>query len=112
MQQLDNPASGKVSLQWDILRQLSEIKKGLSLAVGKCSHELDSLGIDAWGVDFGLLDKEGGLISNPYHYRDNRTDGMLEEAFRRVPRVEIYTRTGIQLLTLNSLFQAPFDGGE
>jgi sugar (pentulose or hexulose) kinase len=101
----DTPSAGKVSLQWDILRQLSEIKKGLSLAAGKYGQDLASIGIDSWGVDFGLLDREGVLISNPYHYRDSRTDGMLEEAFRRVPRAEIYERTGIQFLTLNSLYQ-------
>jgi len=56
-------------------------------------------------VDFGLLDRDGALISNPYHYRDSRTDGMLEEAFCRVPRAQIFEQTGIQFMQLNSLYQ-------
>ena len=63
------------------------------------------MGLDTWGVDFGLLDKQGVLIGNPYHYRDDRTDGMMEEAFRRVPREEIFAQTGIQFMQLNSLYQ-------
>jgi rhamnulokinase len=86
----------KGSLHWDILRLLAEIKKGLGLAVSKYGQDLASLGIDTWGVDFGLLDKNGALIENPYHYRDSRTD---------VSRKEIYERTGIQFLSLNSLYQ-------
>ncbi len=102
------PGSGapaKDSIHWDALRLLAEIKKGISLAAAQHGPELASLGIDAWGVDYGLLDQSGALIGNPYHYRDSRTDGMLEEAFRRMPRAEIYDRTGIQFLSLNSLYQ-------
>ncbi len=66
---------------------------------------LVSAGLDAWGVDFGLLDRAGVLLGNPYHYRDGRTDGMLEEAFRRVPREEIFAATGIQFMQINSLYQ-------
>ena len=92
-------------LHWDVLRLWAEIKSGLAMSVKKVGKELVSLGLDTWGVDFGLLDRTGALISNPYHYRDSRTDGMLEEAFRRVTRAEIFERTGIQFLSLNSLYQ-------
>ena len=69
------------------------------------SGGLVSVGLDTWGVDYGLLDRDGVLLGNPYHYRDSRTDGMLEEAFRRVPRAEIFAATGIQFMQLNTLYQ-------
>jgi rhamnulokinase len=90
-------------LHWDILRLWSEILHGLGLAAQR--GPLAGMGLDTWGVDFGLLDKHGVLIGNPYHYRDDRTDGMMEEAFRRVPREEIFAQTGIQFMQLNSLYQ-------
>jgi len=82
-----------------------EIGRGLALAAQEHGENLVSVGVDTWAVDFGLLDRSGALISNPYHYRDSRTDGMLDEAFRRVPRAEIFEQTGIQFLQLNSLYQ-------
>jgi len=63
------------------------------------------MGVDTWGVDYGLLDTSDHLIGNPYHYRDARTDGMIEAACRIVPREEIYNQTGIQFMQLNTLFQ-------
>jgi rhamnulokinase len=92
-------------LHWDVLRLWTEIKRGLALAVQKHGADLAGVGLDTWGVDFGLLDRDGALVSNPYHYRDSRTDGMLDEAFRRVPRQEIFEQTGIQFMQLNSLYQ-------
>jgi rhamnulokinase len=92
-------------LHWDLLQLWSEIKNGLSLAVHKHQLPLEAIGIDTWGVDFGLLDRRGALVGNPYHYRDGRTDGMMEEAFRRMPRAQIFERTGIQFMQLNSLYQ-------
>ncbi|MGB8648396.1 MAG: rhamnulokinase family protein [Anaerolineae bacterium] len=92
-------------LHWDVLRLWSEIKTGLSHAVHKERIELTAMGLDTWGVDYGLLDKQGTLISNPYHYRDSRTDGMIEEACRRMSREQIFERTGIQLMQINTLFQ-------
>jgi len=91
-------------LHWDILRLWGEVKQAVALAI-RDKHDLASIGIDTWAVDYGLLDGSGALLSNPYHYRDSRTDGMLEEAFRRVPREEIFGQTGIQFLQLNSLYQ-------
>jgi rhamnulokinase len=92
-------------LHWDVLRLWSEIKRGIALATQECEGELTSVGLDTWGVDFGLLDRSGALLGNPYHYRDSRTDGMLDEAFSRVGREEIFERTGIQFMQLNSLYQ-------
>jgi rhamnulokinase len=93
------------SLHWDVLRLWNEIKRGLALAAQACDAGLSSVGLDTWGVDFALLDRGGALISNPYHYRDSRTDGMIEQACRRVPREEIFEQTGIQFMQLNSLYQ-------
>jgi rhamnulokinase len=92
-------------LHWDVLRLWSEIKCGIALAAQQREGELASVGLDTWGVDFGLLDRSGALLGNPYHYRDSRTDGMVEEAFRRAGREEIFQRTGIQFMQLNSLYQ-------
>jgi len=92
-------------LHWDVLRLWTEIKRGLALAVQEYGADLAGVGLDTWGVDFGLLDRDGALVSNPYHYRDSRTDGMLDEAFRRVPRQEIFEQTGIQFMPINSLYQ-------
>jgi rhamnulokinase len=92
-------------LHWDVLRLWSECQHSLAVAAGEHGQSLTSVGIDTWGVDFGLVDREGTLLGNPYHYRDGRTDGMLEEAFRRMPRAEIFEHTGIQFLQINSLYQ-------
>jgi rhamnulokinase len=89
-------------LHWDVLRFLSEIKDGLAKAV---REDIEGIGIDSWGVDFGFLDGEGALVSNPYHHRDARTEGMMEEAFGLVSKEEIYQITGIQFLPINTLYQ-------
>jgi rhamnulokinase len=91
-------------LHWDVLRIMGEVKDGLAKAAGKVGR-IESLGVDSWGVDFALLDRDGSLISNPYHYRDPRTEGMEERAFDRMPREEIYGVTGIQFLPINTLYQ-------
>lgn len=92
------------NLHWDVFGLFKEIKNGLSLCSQKTKH-LDSIGIDTWGVDFGLLDSDGALIGQPFHYRDARTDGMLDTAFSLVSKEEIFERTGIQFMQLNSLYQ-------
>ena len=92
-------------MHWDVLRLWTEIKRSMALIAREHGGDLAGVGLDTWGVDFGLLDRDGALISNPYHYRDSRTDGMIDEAFRRVPREEIFEQTGIQFMPLNSLFQ-------
>ncbi|NJD01040.1 MAG: rhamnulokinase [Ruminiclostridium sp.] len=93
------------SLYWDILRLFHEMKQGiLKCAAGGCK-DMASIGIDTWGVDFGLLDSAGKLLGNPYHYRDGNTGGMIEEVCRIVPGREIYARTGIAFQVFNSLYQ-------
>jgi rhamnulokinase len=92
-------------LHWDVLRIWSEIKSGIAAAVSQSDKRVESIGLDTWGVDFALLDQQGALLGNPFHYRDRRTDGMLVEAFRRMPRESIFQNTGIQLMEINSLYQ-------
>ena len=92
-------------LHWDVLRLFSEMKRGLRMCIQELGPDLASVGLDTWGVDFALLDRDDRLIGNPYHYRDPRTDGMMEEAFRRVPQQEIFELTGIQFMQLNTLYQ-------
>lgn len=92
------------TLYWDALRLFAECSRGLSMAC-EGGAPLSGIGIDTWGVDFGLLGRGDELLSSPRHYRDRGNDGMLEEAFRRVPPDEIYARTGIQFMQLNSLYQ-------
>lgn len=89
-------------IHWDIQELWHEIKSGLASST---RYPLESIGLDTWGVDFALLDANGDLLDPPYHYRDTRTDGMLEEAFRRVPREQIFAQTGIQFMQLNTLYQ-------
>lgn len=92
-------------LHWDALSLWSEIRKGLALAAQMTGGRMDGVGIDTWGVDFGLLDRDGALLGNPYHYRDARTDGMVDQVFQRVPRAEVFEQTGIQFMQLNTLYQ-------
>lgn len=99
----NNPVNVCGTLYWDVLRLFYEIKQGLTKA--KDAGGFDSVGIDTWGVDFGLLDKNGRLLENPVHYRDARTTGMLEEAFRRIDREDFYRVTGIQFMEINTAFQ-------
>ena len=88
-QELDSDCS----LLWDFTRFWHEIKKSINL-VGK-KVKIKSLGVDTWGVDFALLDKNGMLVSAPFNYRDSRTDGMMEKAFRKISRKRIFELTGI-----------------
>ncbi len=91
-------------LYWDLPRLVHEMKQGLNKAALE-GLEPASLGIDTWGVDYGLLDKAGHLMGNPVHYRDARTDRVMEAAFELVPREEIYRRTGLAFLPLNTIYQ-------
>lgn len=91
-------------LHWDVLRIFREVRQGLAQAAAG-GQELESLAVDAWGVDFGLLDRNGALISNPYHHRDARNRGMVEKLTARVPASEVYRLTGIQFMQINTLCQ-------
>lgn len=91
-------------LHWDAHALFGELKTGLRACAGAGVQPV-SVGIDTWGVDFGLLDRSGKLVEQPWSYRDSRTDGIMEGFFERVPRQRIYDLTGIQFMQLNTLFQ-------
>jgi rhamnulokinase len=93
------------SLRWDVLRLWAEIQNGLALAAKKYGKSIASVGADTWGVDFVLLNRQGEMLGQPFHYRDARTNGMMRKAFRKVPRAEIFAQTGLQFMQLNTLFQ-------
>lgn len=95
-------------LRWPFADILREIKAGLSEAGARArrlGREVRSVGVDSWAVDYGLVDAGGELIENPVCYRDARTRGLLDEVFRVVSREELFERTGIQFLELNTLYQ-------
>ena len=91
-------------LYWDFLSLFQDMKNGLKLAAQK-GYNVKSIGIDTWGVDFGLIDKEGNLLGNPVCYRDSRTEGLPEEFFSFTDRKEHYAETGTQVININTLFQ-------
>lgn len=99
----NDPVSVGGTVYWDVLRLFYEIKQGIIKA--KIAGGFDSIGIDTWGVDFGLIDSEGKLMENPVHYRDARTTGLVDEAFKTMPKEKLYGITGIQFMELNTLFQ-------
>ena len=99
----NDPVSVGGTVYWDVLRLFYEIKQGIIKA--KIAGGFDSIGIDTWGVDFGLIDSEGKLMENPVHYRDTRTVGLVDEAFKTMPKEKLYGITGIQFMELNTLFQ-------
>jgi rhamnulokinase len=90
---------------WDALFLFDEIKTGVRTYVERHGSALDGVGVDTWGVDFGLLGRDGGLLANPVHYRDHRTDGVAELLSDTVPHAEIYRRSGIQFMPFNTLNQ-------
>jgi rhamnulokinase len=100
----NDPVAVGDRLHWDILRLYHEIKQGLQIA-GRRGEDIRGVGIDSWAVDYGLLDAGGELIGNPYHYRDSRTDGVMERLIAKIGADEIFSRTGIQFLTFNTICQ-------
>jgi rhamnulokinase len=101
----NTPVRLPTGLYWDTLRLFHEIRHALLICGRERKLELDGIGIDTWGVDFGLLGSDGALVDNPRHYRDSRTSGMLEKTFAVAPREEIFAETGIQFMPLNTLYQ-------
>jgi rhamnulokinase len=93
------------SLYWNILNIFQEIKKSLSLYVDTYGSQLESIGIDTWGVDFVLLDEKDELVGPVYHYRDKRTEGILEQMLKDNPKEIIFNQTGIQFIPINSSIQ-------
>jgi rhamnulokinase len=101
----NQPVQLPAGLYWDSFRLFHEIVEGLSLAGRERKLRVEGIGIDTWGVDFGLIGNDGGLIDCPRHYRDPRTNGMPERLFQKVPRAEVFGYTGIQVMQLNTLYQ-------
>jgi rhamnulokinase len=102
------PTESAGHLRWDLPKILDEIKQGLREAAARArelGREIQSVGVDSWGVDYALVDDRGSLVELPICYRDRRTDGMMAEVFKCVSREEIFARTGIQFLPFNTLFQ-------
>lgn len=93
------------NLYSDVLHIWNELQNGLQKAGTQYGKALTSIGVDTWGVDCALLDANDRLVSNPYHYRDRRTDGMIEVAFSYMPREEIYAQTGNLFMQYNTLYQ-------
>jgi rhamnulokinase len=98
----NEPVEYGSSLHWDVPRLWFEVRKALA---GVEEMELAGIGVDAWGVDYALLGERGELLQNPYHYRDRRTQGIMEQIFRRVSKEEIYAATGIQFMPINTIYQ-------
>lgn len=99
----NDPVTLNGTMYWDVLRLFHEIKQGLIRS--KKYDDIESIGIDTWGVDFGLIDKEGRLLENPIHYRDGRTQGMIEKSCETIEKERFYEITGNQFMELNTVFQ-------
>lgn len=93
------------SLRWNVLGLWNEIVIGLTKAAQTYGQRAVSVGVDTWGVDYVLLAQKGEILGQPHHYRDQRTKGVMEESFVRVPRSEIFATTGLQFMTINTLYQ-------
>ena len=100
----NDPVMVHGTFYWDVLRLFHEIKQGILKCVNSGNGDITSIGIDTWGVDFGLLDKDGKLLENPVHYRDERTKGIMQKVFEVIPQDELYDKTGIQFLDINTLY--------
>ena len=92
-------------LYWDVLNLWQHVQAGMRAANAKHGDRIASVAVDTWGVDFGLLSRNDELLGNPVCYRDSRNDGMLEQAFKIVPREEIFAHTGVQFMQINTLYQ-------
>src|SRR5206468_4116680 len=103
------PASRSAGcLRWNLPKIFDEIKAGAREAgerARKIGRPIRIVGVDSWGVDYGLIDAGNNLLEHPISYRDERTQGVMEKVFARIPREEIFERTGTQLMAFNTLFQ-------
>ena len=92
-------------LYWDLLQLWQHVQNGLHAAQAKHGDRIASTAVDTWGVDFALLARGDELLGNPVCYRDSRTDGILDRAFKILPREEIFAHTGLQFMQINTLYQ-------
>ena len=100
----NRPVRVRGTLQWDVLGLYRDVLDGLR-AAGREAGRIDTLAVDSWGVDFGLIDRNGRLVRNPVHYRDGRRAEAVPSVLDRVPARELYERTGIQLMPINTVFE-------
>lgn len=109
LDELHRFANGPISVagtrRWDLIGLWREIQTGLQQAANKYGSKIVSVGVDTWGVDYVLLTSREEMLGQPYHYRDSRTNGIQEQAFSRVPKQEIFERTGLQFMPINTLYQ-------
>jgi rhamnulokinase len=101
----NGPVQVADTLRWDVLRLWAEIQSGLAKAAQSYGPSAVSVGVDTWGVDYVLLGKNNEMLGQPYNYRDPRTQGVMEAAFSRVSRSDIFAATGLQFMTINTLYQ-------
>ncbi|MFF4394304.1 rhamnulokinase family protein [Streptomyces sp. NPDC001480] len=101
----NRPVRVPEGLRWDVLGLYAGLLDGLRAAGAGCGGRLDSVGIDSWAVDYGLLDADGALLGNPVHYRDARTEGVAKKVWASVPAAELYAATGLQYAPFNTLYQ-------
>jgi len=101
----NGPVTVAGTLRWNIISLWSEILSGLSKARAACDESVTSVGVDTWGVDYALLSATGELLGQPYHYRDPRTEGMLNHTLTQMPKSEIFAQTGVQFMEINTLYQ-------
>lgn len=99
----NDPVTIHGRLYWDILRLFYEIKQGITKAT--LNGGFDCIGIDTWGVDFGLIDKQGNLLGCPYNYRDSGNVGMYKEVRKLISKTDLYKKTGLQFLEFNTIYQ-------
>lgn len=100
------------SLHWDASRLYAEITSGFDEAIRMAGGGLSSVGIDTWGVDYGRLDRDGKLMEEPFHYRDDRTHGVPERLFRTLPAETLYSAAGLQVQPFNTIFQLVAAAGD
>ena len=101
----NGPVALGETIRWEVLRLWAEIQNGLTLSGKQFGKKIVSVGADTWGVDFVLLAKNDEMVGMPYHYRDTRTNGGLEKAFKKVSRAKMFAQTGLQFMQLNTLYQ-------
>ena len=100
----NGPLQTRDGLFWDFERIAAEVERGMEACISTCPV-IDGIGVDSWGVDFGLLDQEGKLLANPRHYRDPSNAAAMRQVHEIIPKDDLYLRTGIQLLPFNTLYQ-------